>query len=202
MIAQEFALRHPERLDRLVLSGAGGAAARSAVDPIRIWNWVKSHDDSGETFAAQQLAWLFSTSFLRNRAAVEQTLALLASNPNPVHAGAYARQAAAYQQHDILARLDGIRAPTLVIGGEQDLLTPPWIVQEVASAIPGAELCMFRGEGASHLVALERPAEFNEVVANFLSDAVGTRAAVRAQAMGGLRPETAVNADVGALLAG
>jgi pimeloyl-ACP methyl ester carboxylesterase len=41
MIAQEFALRYPERLDRLVLSGAGAAPARSAFDPIRTWTWIK-----------------------------------------------------------------------------------------------------------------------------------------------------------------
>lgn len=172
MIGQEFALRHPDRLDRLVLSGAGGAPARSAFDPIRIWSWVKSHDGSGETFVAQQFVWLFSTSFLRNDAAVARTMALLASNPNPVTPDAYARQATAYLQHDMLDRLSGIQAATLVVGGEQDLLTPPWILQEVASAIPGAELRVFRGDGASHLLALERPAEFNQLVANFLSEPV------------------------------
>src|SRR4051795_6879496 len=54
MIAQEFALRHPERLDRLVLSGCAAAPARSAVDPIRIWSWLKSNDASGEIFGVQQ----------------------------------------------------------------------------------------------------------------------------------------------------
>jgi 3-oxoadipate enol-lactonase len=172
MIGQEFAVRHPDRLDRLVLSGAGSAPALAAFDPIRIWNWVKSHDGSGEAFAAQQFVWLFSTSFLRNHAAVAQTLALLASNPNPVSPDAYARQATAYLQHDMLDRLSGIQAPTLVVGGEQDLLTPPWILHEVASAIPGAEFQMFRGDGASHLLPLERPTEFNQLVANFLNEPI------------------------------
>ena len=171
MIVQEFALRHPERVDRLVLSGAGGAPARTAFDPIGVWAWTKSHDGSGEAFAAQQFVWLFSTSFLRNEAAVKQTLDLLASNPNPVTPDAYARQASAYLQHDMLDRLSGIQAPTLVVGGEQDLLTPPWILQEVAAAIPGAEFQMVRGDGASHLLPLERPAEFNQLVASFLSAA-------------------------------
>jgi 3-oxoadipate enol-lactonase len=172
MIGQEFALRHPRRLDRLVLSGAGGAPARSAFDPIAVWAWLKSRDASGETFAAEQLVWLFSTSFLRNEAAVTQTLSLLASNPNPVTPAAYGRQAAAYLEHDVLDRLRGVQAPTLVVGGEQDLLTPPWIVEEVARAIPGAEFQMLRGDGASHLLPLERPDEFNQLVANFLSEAL------------------------------
>lgn len=177
MIAQEFALRHADRLDRLVLSGVGAAPARSAFDPIRIWSWARSHDDSGEAFVAQQFVWLFSSSFLRNDAAVKQTLALLASNPTPMTRDAYTRQAMAYLQYDALDRLGGIQVPTLVVGGEQDLLTPPWILQEVATAIPGAELRILRGHGSSHLLPLERPAEFNQLVTDFLTQTVGTRRA-------------------------
>lgn len=168
MIAQEFALRHPERVDRLVLSGSGAAPARSAIDAIQVWSWVKHHDPSGETFTAQQFAWLFSMSFLRNQAAVEQTRAILASNPNPVSPDGYARQATAYLQHDVLDRLGYIRAETLVVAGEQDLLTPPWALREVADAIPDARLEILRGDGSSHLMALERPGEFNQLVTDFL----------------------------------
>jgi 3-oxoadipate enol-lactonase len=169
MIGQEFALRHPDRLDRLVLCGTGAAPARSAFDPIGIWSWVKSHDASGEAFTAQQFVWLFSSRFLRDEVAVRQTLSLLMGNPHPVSADAYGRQAHAYLHHDALARLPEIQAPTLVVVGEQDLLTPPWISQEVADAIPGARLEVIRGEGASHLVALERPEEFNRLVTGFLA---------------------------------
>jgi pimeloyl-ACP methyl ester carboxylesterase len=177
MIGQEFALRHPDRLDRLVLSGVGAAPARSAFDPIRVWSWVRSHDETGEAFGAQQFVWLFSSGFLRNDAAVKQTMALLASNPTPMASDAYTRQATAYLQHDALDRLDGIHAPTLVVGGEQDLLTPPWVLQEVADAIPGAELQIFRGDGSSHLLPLERPAEFNRLVARFLTEPARRRKA-------------------------
>lgn len=169
MIAQEFALRHPDRLDRLVLCGSGAAPARSAFDPIGIWSWVKTRDATGEAFAAQQFIWLFSPRFLRDETAVRQTIALLASNPHPVDAAAYSRQAQAYVRHDALDRLPGITAPALVVTGEQDLLTPPWISEEVASAIPGARFEVIRGDGASHLVMLERPEEFNRLVITFLA---------------------------------
>jgi pimeloyl-ACP methyl ester carboxylesterase len=83
MIGQEFAIRHPNRLDKLVLTGTGAAAARATFDPISIWSFVKHHDPEGLTFAAQQFVWLFSESFRRNHDAVEQTLQMLASNPHP-----------------------------------------------------------------------------------------------------------------------
>jgi pimeloyl-ACP methyl ester carboxylesterase len=169
MIGIEFALRHANRLERLVLAGPCAAPVRSAVDPISIWNWVKANDPSGQVFGAQQLIWLFSSEFLRNRQAVQETLALLASNPNPVEPEAYDRQAHAYLHFDALDRLGAIEAPTLVIVGEQDLLTPPWVAREVASGIPGARLEILTGDGSSHVVPLERPDDFNQRVMSFLA---------------------------------
>jgi 3-oxoadipate enol-lactonase len=170
MIGMEFALRHADRLDRLVLAGPAAAPERSAVDPISVWNWVKANDASGEVFGGQQLTWLFSSAFLRNHQAVQETVALLASNPNPLDSAAYDRQAQAYLHFDALDRLDRIKAPTLVIVGEQDLLTPPWVAREVAEGIPGARFEIVTGNGSSHVMPLERPDDFNQLVTNFLTE--------------------------------
>ena len=170
MIALEFALRHGDRLDRLVLTGTGAAPARSAVDPIQIWNWIKANDPTGDVFGGHQFVSLFSTAFLRNHQAVRDTAALLANNPYPMSPEAYQRQAAAYLQFDALDRLTAITAPTLVIVGEQDLLTPPWIAREVADGIPDARFETIRGDGSSHLLPIERPGEFNQLVLDFLSE--------------------------------
>ncbi len=159
----------PGRLDRLVLTGCGAAPARVTFDPIRTWNWVKATDKTGEVFACQQFTWLFSNSFLRNKEAVQQTIAMLASNPNPVAPDAYNRQAQAYLRFDVLDRLADISSPTLMIAGEQDLLTPPWVCREVADRIPGCQFEIIRGDGSSHVVPIERPAAFNHLVMTFLS---------------------------------
>jgi pimeloyl-ACP methyl ester carboxylesterase len=168
MIAQEFALRYPKKLEKLVLTGTGAANARSMFDPISIWSYVKTQDTNGLMFAGQQFNWLFSESFNRNREAVNQTLQMLASNPNPVSAEAYQRQAEAYVKHDTLDRLNQVTAPSIVIAGEQDRLTPPWICKEVADAIPNAKYKLISGEGSSHVLPLERPDDFNQVVLSFL----------------------------------
>ena len=177
MIAQEFALRHPGRLNRLVLSGCGAAPARSAFDPIHTWNWVKAADTTGEVFARQQFTWLFSSAFLRNKEAVQQTIDFLTSNPHSIAPGAYNRQADAYLGYDALDRLAGVTSPTLVIVGEQDLLTPPWICREVADRIPGSQFAIIKGDGSSHVVPIERPEEFNRLVTTFLVAPEPARAA-------------------------
>jgi 3-oxoadipate enol-lactonase len=169
MIAMELALRHPGRLDRMILSGAPGAPARAACHPIMTWNWVKANDKTGEVFAGQQLTSLFSNAFLRNREAVRQTVAMLSSNPHPVGPQAYDRQAQAVLHFDVLDRLASVKAPTLCIVGEQDLLTPVHECREVADKIPGAKFEVIKGEGSSHVVPIERPDDFNRLVTKFLS---------------------------------
>ena len=168
MICQEFAIRHPNRLIKLVLTGTGAAQARAKFDPISIWSFVKAHDSEGLTFAAQQFIWLFSESFRRNHEAVDNTMQMLASNPNPVSAEAFQRQAEAYVKHDTLSRLGRVTAPTIVISGEQDRLTPPWICREVADAIPNAKYLLVEGDGSSHVLPLERPDDFNRAALSFL----------------------------------
>ena len=70
--------------------------------------------------------------------------------------------------HDTLDRLGGITAPTLVLVGEQDLLTPPWQAKKVADAVPGAQFELLTGPGASHCLHLERPEDVANALTKFL----------------------------------
>jgi 2-methylisocitrate lyase-like PEP mutase family enzyme len=119
----------------------------SSRDPIEIWRRVKTNDPTGEVFGGLQFVSLFSRAFLRSSAAVRDTAEMLARHPYPMGPEAYARQAKAYLQFDSLDRWGEITAPTLVIVGEQDLLTPPWVAREVAGAIPGSRFEVIPGEG-------------------------------------------------------
>jgi pimeloyl-ACP methyl ester carboxylesterase len=56
--------------------------------------------------------------------------------------------------------------PTLVTVGELDYLLPVAASQELADAIPGAELIVF--PGGPHLVTMESPDEFNKVTLDWL----------------------------------
>jgi pimeloyl-ACP methyl ester carboxylesterase len=153
----------------MILTGSTGAPARAAFHPIMTWNWVKANDKTGEIFACQQFTWLFSAAFLRNADAVKQTVAMLSSNPNPVGPQAYNRQAQALLQFDVLDRLAAVKAPTLCVVGEQDLLSPIHECREVADKIPGAKFEVIKGDGSSHVLPIERADDFNGLVRSFLS---------------------------------
>jgi pimeloyl-ACP methyl ester carboxylesterase len=63
---------------------------------------------------------------------------------------------------DVMARLEAIRAPTLVIGGTGDKMTPPKYVRYLAEHIPNAQLHLL--ENAGHMLALEAPQQVADVV--------------------------------------
>ncbi|MBI2881499.1 MAG: alpha/beta fold hydrolase [Candidatus Tectomicrobia bacterium] len=67
--------------------------------------------------------------------------------------------------HDQLGRLGGVRKPALVIVGKEDACTPPFFSEELASAIPGAELAVLEG---GHFFYSERPEGFHRRVREFL----------------------------------
>ena len=62
--------------------------------------------------------------------------------------------------------LEKIVAPTHVVVGEQDTLTPPSMSRELARRILGALLTII--EGAGHLSNIEQPETFNRAVLDFL----------------------------------
>ena len=68
---------------------------------------------------------------------------------------------------DQRARAGAIAKPTLVLVGNQDLVTPPELSSDLADRIPGARIQVI--ENAGHLSNLEQPDAFNRAVDEFLS---------------------------------
>lgn len=65
-------------------------------------------------------------------------------------------------------RARAIGVPALVVCGQEDKVTPPPLSEKLASLIPGAKLELIPGAG--HISNLERPAEFNRIVEEFIGN--------------------------------
>lgn len=72
----------------------------------------------------------------------------------------------AFPRYDIRNRLGDIVAPTLILAGKHDWITPLRFAQELADGIPGAELVVF--EEAGHSINSDMPEKFQRVVKEFL----------------------------------
>jgi 3-oxoadipate enol-lactonase len=86
----------------------------------------------------------------------------VASNDKDV----YTRTARAVMKFSVADRIGELRAPALVIIGEDDRVTPPVLSEALASRIAGARVARIPESG--HISALEQPAAFNHALLEFL----------------------------------
>jgi pimeloyl-ACP methyl ester carboxylesterase len=167
-VAQELALHHPERVATLVLAATWGRtdAFQASVFTGLSHPWRTGHRDAA--LAALGIAYspelLNSPEFLP---LMQQLEPLFPTTPTQM--ATVAEQWDADLAHDALQRLEQITASTLVIAGEQDLLTPAGQGRVVADRIPSARFELFTGPGSSHALLMERPGDFSELVLDHLT---------------------------------
>lgn len=169
LVAQELVLRHPQKVDRLVLGCTFGKISTSIAFNLRVWNWIKQRDSENEIFPLAGMPWTVSRELLGNVIGVNQMLLEMRSQPFPQSEEAYSRQVAATSRFNAKDRLDAVKAATLVLVGEQDIITPPWMGRELAEAIPGAILQILEGKGSAHAFMWEMSDAFNAAVLDFLT---------------------------------
>ena len=153
-IAQSLALADPDRLAALVLVGTG---ARLRVHPD-IFAVIRRGDmeEAGRLISG----WSYAETALP--ATVAQGAEAFARN----RPGVLERDFRACDAFDLLQEIAAIRAPTLVICGEEVRLTPVKYARFLHQQIPGAVLTIITGAG--HMVMLEKPAEFTRALKSFL----------------------------------
>jgi pimeloyl-ACP methyl ester carboxylesterase len=154
-IAQMTALIYPERVAGLVLVGTGARLRvapallegvwddfEGAVDLITRWSWAKGVPGELVRLGRQSLS---------------------ETPPEVLHGDFVACDA-----FDAMARLGEVCAPTLVVAGTADRLTPHKYGAFLAEHIPGARLVTV--EGGGHRMALEQPGVVIQAVTEFVKE--------------------------------
>ena len=161
MIAQWLAIDHPERVDRLVL--AVTSAERNPILTESIEEWMalaKAGDTAG--FMRSNLRRMYSDDYCRKNMWLAPILGRLTK---PKSYDRFYIQSEACLSHNAAALLSGIRAKTLVIGGERDKALGAEASRKIAAAIDGAELKMYPQWGHG---VYEEEKTFNRTVLEFL----------------------------------
>lgn len=162
-VAQHFALDYPQRLDKLVL-----AATLAWSDPVNeaiAASWEAAARTANPTLRFDiGLPLTFGANYLQQQADKIPLLREFASRqPWPP----LARLVNGMRAHDVRSRLAAVRAPTLVLVGEDDRFTPLYHARLLANLIPAARLMVVPGSG--HALPLELPHQFNQLVLDFLA---------------------------------
>jgi len=173
MVAQEFAVRHPERIDRLVLactsSGGAGGASYPLHDLLDLDLRTKTMKMMAVGDLRQDAAWQAA-----NPQEVQMLLELAESAAavgadEPGHALGARLQILARQHHDTYDRLPTLAMDVFVCGGRYDGIASIANQQALCAQIPHAQLELFEG---GHGFLQQDPAAYSRIIA-FLRNEAG-----------------------------
>jgi len=167
-IAQQLAIRHPEKISAMVLMCPWARCDNAAKAIFQHMVACKARLRPEEFSLYIQLLIYSKRSWddPEMLAVLEEDRKNAALDPNPQPLLGLEGQAAACISHDTLDQLGQISVPTLVIDGEKDAFTPLWMTNEVARAIPKAELHLYKNSG--HAFHWENLEDFNPRVRDWL----------------------------------
>jgi 3-oxoadipate enol-lactonase len=162
MIGQALALKQPGLFRSLVLCDT---TSRIPAEAKPLWDQrISTAESQGmEPLVEPTLERWFTGPFReRGGAMLDRVRAMIRSTDPRGYIGCCHAIAAL----DLTDRLAGIRLPTLVIVGEEDMGTPVAASRTIQEQIKGAELIILKS--AAHLSNMEQPAEFERALLAFL----------------------------------
>jgi 3-oxoadipate enol-lactonase len=167
MIAQELAISHPERVNGLVLACTHSGGPRQIRPTAEVEELFKEMVYVGSPQSKMDAApVLFDPDTLAHRPECARKYAEI-SLKHPAGPEILTRQWMAVQAHDAWDRLPEIKAPTLVLTGDADVLIPPGNSEILAERIPNARLIVIPGGG--HQILVEEADACNEAILTFLT---------------------------------
>jgi len=163
-IAQDFALRYPQKVDRLVLVATSAGGLDHVPMSSEVLSQMFANDGAPRDVIRRKLALAYSEEFMKTDA-VEHLIDLRVSDPQPPQA--YMAQATAGATFNLSEKVKEIKAPCLIVAATGDRLVPVANAHNLSKKIPHNQLKIYEGYG--HQFFVEMSDRFNRDVIEFLS---------------------------------
>jgi pimeloyl-ACP methyl ester carboxylesterase len=167
-IALELALQHPKLVRSLTLACTWAEGDARFLHTVESWISLAYRVPVEERYCHVVYPWLFTPEFFAHKENVETAFQRAMAYPHQTKAEAIERQGKGIVAWNgtRVKRLSGIRVPTLVLVGRDDILTPPAFSRALARRIPRAQLTVLPG---GHGFFLEHADLFNRTLLRFLA---------------------------------
>jgi pimeloyl-ACP methyl ester carboxylesterase len=148
--------RHPQKVSRLILTGSSGLYENTSIGSFP----KRSNYD----FIRERVAYTFYDPAIATAELVDEVFGVTTDARKCL---AIVRMAKSAQRHYVADLLQQISTPTLLIWGEDDLITPLSVAKEFESLLPNAKLVKLPQCG--HAPMMEKPEAFNKVLQEYLT---------------------------------
>ncbi len=155
-VALVHILKHPERIKSLILTGSSGLFENGMGD---------SYPKRGDyEYIKKKTQVTFYDPATATKELVDEVYAITNNRITVIKIIALAKSAI---RNNLNEELNQIKQPTLLIWGNNDAVTPPFVAKEFNRLIPNSELYFI--DKCGHAPMMEVPAEFNRILEQFLS---------------------------------
>ena len=154
-VALIYILKHPERVKSLTLTGSSGLFENAMGD---------SYPKRGDyEYIKNKTAQTFYDPAVATPELVDEVFEITKNRIKVIKIIALAKSAI---RHNLGEELNQIQQPTLLIWGNNDIVTPPFVAEEFKKLIPNSQLHFI--DKCGHAPMMEVPAEFNTILEKFL----------------------------------
>jgi len=166
-VAQKFALNYPERLNKLILACTScGGKNHVAPAPEVLAAFAPNKNFNTSERIRKFMRPAFTNEFAaKNAAEVEKVCVLREQNVVPEKV--YSQQLYSATIFDTEAKISQIKAETLILTGDSDVVVPLQNSMNLSNLIPNAQLKIIKG--GSHMFFIEQAEEFNKIVTDFVN---------------------------------
>lgn len=155
-VALLHTLKHPEKIKSLILTGSSGLFENGMGD---------SYPKRGDyDYIRRKSELTFYDPAMATKELVDEVYAITSNRLNVVKIIALAKSAI---RNNLGEEVSQIQQPTLLIWGNNDAVTPPFVGKEFQRLIPNSELHFI--DKCGHAPMMEVPGEFNEILEKFLT---------------------------------
>lgn len=154
-VALAYTLKNPEKVKKLILTGSSGLFEDSMGG---------SYPKRGNyQYIKERVAYTFYDPNVATKELVDEVFETTNSIPKCMRIVAIAKSA---QRHNMATDIPNIKAPTFLIWGLNDTITPPIVAHEFNRLIPNSTLQFI--DKCCHAPMMEHPEKFNELVEEFM----------------------------------
>ena len=148
-------LKHPERIKSLILTGSSGLFENGMGD---------TYPRRGDyDYIQKKTEVTFYDPAMATKELVDEVFEITRNRLKVIKIIALAKSAI---RNNLGEELNNIKQPTLLVWGNNDTITPPFVAREFQKLIPNSELHFI--DKCGHAPMMERPDEFNVILDKFL----------------------------------
>ncbi len=166
MIAMDLSIRYPKLVDKLILEATAPTMSNRNVEMLQDWVTFLKSGMNKKLWFRNMYYWIFSPSFFNDKVMLDQSVDMAVRYRYAQSDISFENQVDALSEFDCQNLLSEIKARTLIIYGEQDLLFPASETEKIFNNISDMDSTTIKN--AAHSIHMDEPEVFIREVVDFL----------------------------------